>query len=78
VRKPAKSKAQRAYDKEKRLLLRLRKTAVRWSTAVDTDTDGSDDGDHVINGLTDLQSAAQAYANNLTPRERKKLLKCAS
>jgi len=74
-RRPAKTKAQKQYDKQKRALLLLRKTAVRYSVAVDTDSDGSDDGNGLINALTDLQGAANKYTNTLTVREARRLLR---
>jgi hypothetical protein len=76
MRKPSKSKAQRAYDKEKRLLLRLRKASVMYTIAMDDD----ELDDHpmrvsLIERLTMLQAAANAYTNNLSPREKRKLSK---
>lgn len=69
------TKAQRSHAKQQRALLTLRKNAVRWSTAVDAESDGSDDGDKLINALTDMQTAANKYTETLSPRERRKLLK---
>jgi len=74
MRKPAKSTAQRAYDREKRLLLRLRKAAVKYTVAIN-DEEFDEQSDSIINRLTDLQASANAYSNNLMPRERRKLLK---
>lgn len=75
MRRPSKTKQQRTYDRSQRALLRLRKCSVRWSEGVKTDTDGSDDGDYLINALTDLQAAADAYTTSLSPKERRRLLK---
>jgi len=76
MRRPAMTKAQRAHAKQQRALLTLRKNAVRWAIASGTDTDGEvDDGDKLINSLTDMQIAADRYTETLSPRERKKLLK---
>lgn len=74
-RRPAMTKKQKAHAKEQRALLQLRKTAVRWSVASNTDSDGSDDGDPLINSLTDMQAAADKYTETLSPRERRKLLR---
>lgn len=74
MRKPAKSKAQRAYDKEKRLLLRLRKAAVKYTTAIDEE-EFDEQSMSIINKLTDLQAAANVYSNSLAPRERKKMMR---
>jgi hypothetical protein len=74
-RRPARTRAQKLHDKQQRALLTLRKAAVRWSTASSTDSDGSDDGDGLINSLTDMQAAADRYTETLSTRERRKLLK---
>lgn len=79
MRKPAKSKAQRAYDKEKRLLLRLRKAAVKYTVSIDEEEydeeEYDDDNARILNRLIEMQAAANAYSNNLTPRERKKMMR---
>ena len=69
------TKKQRAHAKQSRALLTLRKMAVRWSVASSKDSDGSDDGDGLINSLTDMQIAADRYTETLSPREQKKLIK---
>lgn len=74
-RRPARTRAQKIHDKQQRALLTLRKNAVRWSVASSTDSDGSDDGDGLINALTDMQAAADRYTETLSPRERRKLLR---
>lgn len=75
MRRPALTKAQRAHAKQERALLTLRRNAVRWSVKSNTGSDGSDDGDGLINSLTDLQAASDKYTETLTARERRKLLK---
>lgn len=75
MRRPSKTKSQRDYERVMRALRRLQRAAVRWSEQVTTDTDGSDDGDPLINALTDLQAAADAYTTSLSPKERRKLLR---
>lgn len=75
ARRPARTRAQKIHDKQQRALLQLRRAAVNWSIAADTDTDGSDDGDWQINALTDMQIAADKYRETLSTREQKKLLK---
>jgi hypothetical protein len=74
-RRPARTRAQKLHDKQQRALLTLRKTAVRWSIKSNTDSDGSDDGDGLINSLTDMQAAADRYTETLSARERRKLLR---
>jgi hypothetical protein len=69
------TKAQRAHAKQQRALLTLRRAAVRWSRNSSQDSDGCDDGEPLINALTDMQIAADKYTETLSPRERKKLLK---
>jgi hypothetical protein len=69
------TKAQRAHAKQQRTLLTLRRAAVKWSVASSTDSDGSDDGDNLINALTDMQIAADKYTETLSPREQRKLIK---
>lgn len=75
MRRPAMTKKQRAHAKQSRALLTLRKAAVKWSLASSKDSDGSDDGDGLINSLTDMQIAADRYTETLSPREQKKLIK---
>ena len=75
MRRPALTKAQRAHAKQQRALRTLCRAAVKWSVASSTDSDGSDDGDGLINSLTDMQIAADRYTETLSLRERKKLLK---
>ena len=75
MRRPAKTRAQKLHEKQQRALLTLRKAAVRWSVKSSQDDDGSNDGDDLINSLTDMQAAADKYTETLSPRERRKLLK---
>ena len=75
MRRPAMTRKQRAHAKQQRALLNLRRTAVRWSIMSNTDSDGSDDGDALINSLTDMQAAADKYRESLSSREQRKLLK---
>jgi hypothetical protein len=75
MRRPAMTKKQREHAKQQRALLQLRRTAVRWSGKSSQNDDGTDDGDALINSLTDLQAAADKYTESLSPRERRKLLK---
>jgi len=75
MRRPAMTKAQRAHAKQQRALLTLRRASVKWSVASSTDSDGSDDGDNLINALTDMQIAADRYTETLSPREQRKLIK---
>lgn len=75
MRRPAQTKAQKQHAKQQRALLTLRRAAVKWSVASSADSDGSDDGDGLINSLTDMQAAADKYTETLSARERRKLLK---
>ncbi len=75
MRRPAMTKKQREHAKQQRALLQLRRTAVRWSTASNTDDDGSKDGNGLIEALTDMQAAADKYTESLNTREKRKLLK---
>lgn len=75
MRRPAMTRQQRAHAKQQRALLTLRKASVKWSVASNTDSDGGDDGDGLINSLTDMQIAADRYTETLTPMERRRLLK---
>jgi hypothetical protein len=69
------TKKQREHAKQQRALLTLRRSAVKWSSASNTDDDGSKDGESLIEALTDMQIAADKYTESLSPRERRKLLK---
>jgi len=75
MRRPALTKAQRAHAKQQRAIRTLLRSAVKWSIASDTDSDGSDDGDGLINALTDMQTAADRFTGTLSKREQRKLLK---
>lgn len=75
MRRPAMTKKQRAHAKQQRTLLTLRRAAVRWSIKSSEDSDGSDDGDPLINALTDMQAAADKYTESLSPREQRKIFK---
>jgi hypothetical protein len=70
MRRPGLNKKQRAYAKESRALLSLRRAAVRFTTAIDLE-------DHIASGFheTTLQEAAMKYANALPARERRRLAK---
>lgn len=72
MKRPAKTKKQRTFDRSQRALLRLRKAAVRWSRG-HKDSDGDDDGEMLVFLLTDLQAAADKYTESLSPREVRKL-----
>ncbi len=75
MRRPALTKAQRQHAKQQRALLNLRRAAVRWSIASSADYDGSDDGDPLVNALTDMEIAANKYTETLSHRQQRKLLK---
>lgn len=68
-RRPAPTKAQRAFNKQQRALLRLRRAAVRWSMA----TDGELPDEAEIVARQDVDAACDAYTNTLTAREKRKL-----
>lgn len=65
MRRPKKTNAQRNYEREQRALLRLRRTAVRWSECEDNEDEH----------LTELQAAADAYTTAISNRDRRRLLK---
>lgn len=71
MRRPKKTREQRAYDKEQRMLLTLRKAAVRLCVASDDD----DDPDAFHLAMTDLVAAAQRYALALPRAELRRLVK---
>lgn len=74
MRRPSQTKAQRTFNRSQRALLRLRKASAAYTFAMDAEE--HDDGDaSLIERLTDLQAAANAYYNNLSPREKRKLLR---
>ena len=70
MRRPKKTNAQRAYDKQQRLLLTLRRAAVRLCVADDDDA-----GDTYQLAITDLIAAAQRYALSLPRSELRRLVK---
>ena len=70
-KRPAKTKAQRLFDKQQRALLRLRRAAVRHSLC----TDGELPEEAAIVTRADLDAACDAYTNTLTKREQRKLSK---
>lgn len=67
MRRPGLTKAQRQYAGEQRALLTLRRRAVKLMRAIDAGTVGDE--------AHDLEIAALAYANALTPRELRRLSK---
>lgn len=70
-RRPALTKAQREFNRAQRALLRLRRAAVRASLQRDGLMPDLAD----VEARCDLDAACDAYANALTPRERRKLSK---
>lgn len=70
MKRPAKTKRQRTFDRSQRALLRLRKAAVRWSIALSRVPFGAA---LMIFLLTDLQAASDKYTASLSPREIRKL-----
>lgn len=72
MRRPTKTKAQRAYDKMERALRRLTRAAVRYADQLDLDHDDDEGGDELTFRHADLQGAAISFAHVLSPRERKK------
>lgn len=72
MRRPKKTREQRSYDKQQRLLLTLRRAAVRLCVAEDVD---DDNGDAHALALTDLVAAAQRYALSLSRTELRRLVK---
>lgn len=65
MKRPAKTRQQRQYDREQRALLRLRRAAVRWSECDDNEDER----------LTDLQAASDAYTTSLLKTDLRRLLK---
>lgn len=68
-KRPAKTRAQRNYDRQQRALLRLRRAAVRHSMC----TDGDLPEEASIVTRADLDAASDAYTNTLSTREKRKL-----
>ena len=73
MRRPAMTRAQRQHAREQRALLQLRRTAVRYSVTSEAGAD--DDGADLAFAFADLTAACDAYANILSARERRKLVR---
>ena len=71
ARRPGLTLKQRNYNRQQRALLRLRRAAVRYSLA----TDGEIDDLAVAEARTDLDAACDAFANTLTTREKRKMVR---
>jgi hypothetical protein len=61
-------------DRQK-AMIRLEVAAIRWSDAASKDSDGSDDGNPLVEALTELQEAADSYAKKVSPEFKAQLLK---
>lgn len=70
MKRPKRTREQRAYDKVMRKLERLKRAAVKLAVA-----DDPDDNDTYTMAVTDLVGAAQSYALSLPRSELRRMVK---